>query len=305
MRIRIAALFFSSIALTAPRAWAQAPSPLPPGAPGVAGPGAPPGPPGVTAAPSAPPGLQAYPPPAWPPPGPLQTPAFAPPPPMQPPASPPQAPPPPEALPIRVAGRVGFGIGAYVAPGGGSGAATAAASLGGLGGILPYGASLGIRWWAKERLAVLPSLNLTILHTSAPLTTTASGTIVPAGDFTEGSIAPGLSLGYAAYRGKTTRFLVIGGASFSYSAQARVKQDANPGGSVTTHYVTAKTLGFNIPFGFALEQFFTSRISVVVGAQAPLFEFLSTKVGFSDASTTVGANFNATQLGASLYFYTD
>ena len=66
-----------------------------------------------------------------------------------------------------------------------------------------------------------------------------------------------------------------------------------------------KSLSFTVPFGFALEQFFTSRISVVLGAQAPLFAYRSTKVKDADAVTTVGANFNATQLGASIFFYTD
>ncbi|MFS8071959.1 MAG: hypothetical protein ACMG6S_36785 [Byssovorax sp.] len=279
MRIRIAALFYGCVTLTAPRAWAQAPGQLPPT------------PPGMTAGPTTPPVPPVYPPPASPAPGPPQSPAFAPPSPTVPPASPPQAQPPPEAAPIQVAGRVGFGVGLHVAPGVGSPSADLSA-------ISIFGASLGIRWWAKERLAVIPSLSLSISHTSAPSTTNALGDPIQADSFTNGTVAPALSLGYAAYRGKSTRFLVIGGVGFGYEARQRLQ------GAPAT-YETAKSLSFTVPFGFALEQFFTSRISVVVGAQAPLFEYRSTKFGYADALTTVGANFNATQLNASIFFYTD
>ena len=300
MRIRIAALFFGCVALTAPRAWAQAPGQFPPTPPGMAGPGAPSGPPGMTAGPTTPPVPPVYPPPAWSPPGPPQSPAFAPPSPTLPPASPPQAHPPPEAAPIQVAGRVGFGVGLYVAPGGGSPSP-------GLSTTSIFGGSLGIRWWAKERLAVIPSLSLSISHTSPPSTTDTLGNDISGDSVTNGTVAPALSLGYAAYRGKSTRFLVIGGVGFSYEARERLEGIPTPGNDGgTADYVTTKSLSFTVPFGFALEQFFTSRISVVVGAQAPLFEYRSTKVDYkADALTTVGANFNATQLNASIFFYTD
>lgn len=216
---------------------------------------------------------------------------------MLPPAAPPQALPPPEAPPLQMAGKVGFGVGFYVAPGGGSGA---------LGGISNFGGALGLRWWAKERLAVLPSLNLSISHTTVPNYTDAGGNYTQGDSFTNGTIAPALSLGYAAYRGKTTRFLIIGGVGFNYTARDQIQTIPTTGSNGgTARYVTAKSLSFNVPFGFALEQFFTPRISVVVGAQAPLFEYQSTKVGAADATTEVGANFNATQLGASIFFYTD
>jgi hypothetical protein len=286
MRIRIAALFFGCIALTAPRAWAQAPGQFSPTPPGMTGPGAPPGPPGMTAGPSPQPGPQPgpqpYPTPAWSPPGPPQSPGFAP----LPPALPPQAQPPQEAQPLQLAGRVGFGIGIYVAPGGGS-----SSPLGALGGFSSFGGSLGIRWWAKERLAVLPSLSLSINHTF--------GDGIQGDSSTTGTVAPALSLGYAAYRGKTTRFLLIGGVGFSYEVRRLLQ------GNQTSSDDIAKLLSFTVPFGFALEQFFTSRISVVLGAQAPLFEYRSIKVNDQDAITTVGANFNATQLNASIFFYTD
>jgi hypothetical protein len=161
-----------------------------------------------------------------------------------------------------------------------------------------FGGSLGIRWWAKERLAVLPSLSLSISHTS--------GSYIQGDSLTNGTVAPALSLGYAAYRGKTTRFLLLGGVGFSY--EARAQREGNPytgNDGEPASYVTVKSLSFTVPFGFALEQFFTSRISVVLGAQAPLFEYQSTKVGDADAGTTVGAHFNATKLGASIFFYTD
>lgn len=85
---------------------------------------------------------------------------------------------------------------------------------------------------------------------------------------------------------------------FSYEARWLL-QGASPPQDVR------KSLSFTVPFGFALEQFFTPRISMVVGARAPLFEYRSTKFGDADAYTTVGANFNATQLDASVFFYTD
>ncbi len=73
----------------------------------------------------------------------------------------------------------------------------------------------------------------------------------------------------------------------------------------TSRYVTAKTLGFNVPFGFELEQFFTPRISAVVGVQAPIFDYRSRRIGAAEATSSIGANFDATQLGASVFFYTD
>ncbi|MEO5728499.1 MAG: hypothetical protein ABI134_07480 [Byssovorax sp.] len=279
MRIRIAALFSVCVALTAFRAWAQEPGQFPPT------------PLGMTAEPTTPPAPPVYPPPATSPPGPPQSPAFAPPSPTLPPASPPQAQALPEVAPIQVAGRVGFGVGLYVAPGVGSPSA-------GLSAISIIGASLGIRWWAKERLAVIPSLSLSISHTSAPSTTDTLGHHIQGDSFTNGTVAPALSLGYAAYRGKFTRFLVIGGVGFGYEARQLLQ-------GVPATYETTKSLSFTVPFGFALEQFFTYRISVVVGAQAPLFEYRSTKVSYADALTTVGANFNATQLNATIFFYTD
>jgi len=218
---------------------------------------------------------------------------------MLPPAPPPPAQSPPEAQPLEVAGRVGFGVGIFAIPGGWS------SSLGALGATQPIGGVVGIRWWVKERLAVLPSLNLSISHSTVP-NTTEFQTYIQGGSFTNGTVAPALSLGYAAYRGKTTRFLLIGGLGFSYETQAERQSIPTTGnGGGTSRYVTSKTLGFNVPFGFALEQFFTSRISAVVGAQAPLFEYQSTKIGNADAATTIGSNFSATQLGASIYFYTD
>lgn len=303
MRIRIPLLLSTCLTLVAPSAWAQAPGPLPPAPPpGMVGPGAPPGP--AVALPwqqSAPPVPQAYPPPAWSPPGPPQPPVFTPAPPM----SPPAAPPPAEAPPLQLAGRVGFGLGFYVAPGARSYGASPGA-LGALGGLASYGGSLGLRWWVRERIALFPSLNLSISHSTIPNQTDEFQRYTQGGSYTSGTVAPGLSLGYAAYRGKSTRFLVMGGVGFNYSASQQIKNIQSSGANGgTSRYVTAKSLSFDVPFGFALEQFLTSRISVTLGAQAPLFEFRSTKVDVADATTSVGANFDATQLDASIYFYTD
>jgi hypothetical protein len=225
---------------------------------------------------------------------------------MLPPASPPQAPPPVEAPQLQIAGRVGFGIGIYAAPGLSIGASSGGASgaLGGLG-ALSYGGALGIRWWVKERLVVLPSLSMSITRTSAPSVTDNFGNYTQGSSFTNGAIAPSLSLGYAAYRGKSTRVLLLGGVGFAYSAQGVLQDIPTTDNTRTSRYVTAKSLSFNVPFGFALEQFFTPRISAVVGAQAPLFEYRSAKIGAAEATSSIGANFSATQLGASVFFYTD
>ena len=156
----------------------------------------------------------------------------------------------------------------------------------------------------KERVALFPSLNLSVNHSSIPDDTT-HGNFTKGGSFTSGTVAPALSLGYAVYRGKSTRFLLMGGAGFNYTAQQQIKNIPSLEGGGVARYATAKSMSFTAPFGFALEQFFTSRISATVGAQAPLFEFRSTKIESADATTSVGANFNGTQLNASIYFYTD
>jgi hypothetical protein len=224
---------------------------------------------------------------------------------MLPPPSMPQPmlPPPVEAPQLQLAGRVGFGVGLFFAPRGGS----SNSAVGGVGALSSFGGSLGIRWWVKERLALFPSLNLSISHTTIPNVSDGFNNFTLGGSFTSGTIAPALSLGYAVYRGKSTRFVVMGGAGFSYAAQQQTKNIPSSGGSggQTQRYVTAKSLSFDVPFGFALEQFFTSKISASIGAQAPLFEYRSTKVDIADATKSVGANFDATQLNASIYFYTD
>lgn len=299
MRIKIALLVATCVALAAPSAMAQAPG-APPLPPPPAGPGMPPGP-GMAPLP------QAYPPPVWSPPAsPPQ--GFSPQPPMMPPPSMPQpmstATAPVETPQLQLAGRVGFGIGLYYAPG--VGYSNGSGALGALGGLSSFGGSLGIRWWVKERLALFPSLNLSVNHSTIPDVTDGFGNFTRGGSFTSGNIAPALSLGYAVYRGKSTRFLVMGGAGMSYTAQQQIKNIPTSGGDGgTSRYVTAKSLTFNLPFGFALEQFFTSKISASIGAQAPLFEYRSTKLDVADATKSVGANFNGTQLNASIYFYTD
>jgi hypothetical protein len=222
---------------------------------------------------------------------------------MLPPPSMPQPmlPPPVEAPQLQLAGRVGFGVGLFFAPRGGS----SNSAVGGVGALSSFGGSLGIRWWVKERLALFPSLTLAINHSTIPNATDGFDNFTLGGSFTSGTIAPALSLGYAVYRGKSTRFVVMGGAGFSYEAEQQTKNIPTQGGGQTARYVTAKSLSFNLPFGFALEQFFTSKISASIGAQAPLFEYRSTKIDVADATKSVGANFNATQLNASIYFYTD
>lgn len=287
MRIRIAVLLASCVALGAPSAWAQAPGQLPPGPPGMAEPGAPPGPPGMTQ-----PGPMYAPPPvAWSPPGPPQVPVYAVP--FVPRTDLPPEPPPP---PFDLAGRVGFGLGISIAPGLGA--------LGGLGaqgtGSLATG-SLGIRWWARERVVLLPQIHLAVSHQTRP----TNGSVFTPNSFTSGTVAPGLSVGYVAYRGHSTRFILSGGVAFSYDVSPLLSESQLGNGGFITQFVAVKTLSFTVPVGLALEQLLTPRISVVVGADSPLFAYSSQKVADGDATTSIGAEFQATRFSASIFFYTD
>jgi hypothetical protein len=230
---------------------------------------------------------------AWSPPGPPQVPVYAVP--FVPRAELPPEPPTPTP-PFDLAGRVGFGLGVSIAPGLGA--------LGGLGaqgtGSLATG-SLGIRWWARERVVLHPELHLAVSHETRP----TNGNVFTPNSFTSGTFAPGLSAGYVAYRGQRTRFILSGGVAFSYDVSPLLSQSQFGNGGFVTEFVAVKSLSFTVPVGLALEQLLTPRISVVVGADSPLFAYTSQKIGDGDATTSIGAEFQATRFSASIFFYTD
>jgi hypothetical protein len=203
---------------------------------------------------------------------------------------------------------VGFGAGLWVAPvlaissatqaPGSTGVSTGSSSAAYVGG------SLGIRFWASDRFVLIPALRLGVTHTSIADTKDMFGATIPGINTTSAIFAPQLVLGYAAYRGKSTRFIVSAGPSFSYAVTPELTTTL-PDGSTQPTTDVIKTVSFSVLAGLALEQFFTPRISMVVGVDAPVFAYSSNKVGAADATKTVGANFDSTQVIAAVFFYTD
>ncbi len=292
------AVLFGAGALCAARpAWSQAPLPLPPSPFGAPDPGAPPGPPG------APPQPGQFVPAQQPP---FSVSSFPPGPPPPFPGQPgplPPAPPPPEKT-LDLTGHVGFGFGLWAAPVAlatqGNGAVGA---FGGLGSLL--GGALSLRWWVRDRFFLTPSLQLGISRDTIPDSDSTFQKGVNGGSFTNGTFAPALSLGFAAYRGKSTRFLLSGGLSFGYTVDQTITQDRDFDGNIFGRYQAAKSVVFAVPVGFALEQFFSPRISIVLGADSPLFSYRSLKVGSRPPTTSIGADFTSTRLSGAVVFYTD
>lgn len=191
-------------------------------------------------------------------------------------------------------GRVGFGIGLWGTPWG---------LLSSGGGSKYLGGQLGVRWWASERVVVLPSLALSVSHESVPEKTNDFGEVVPGRESTSGTVAPAVQFAYTLYKGQTTRFLMSGGPSFLYSVQANTTQywpDGSPKPPAELRELT-----FALLAGMAIEQFFTSRISIVLGVDAPIFAYTSTQLGEEDTTETVSAAFDSTRLVASVFFYLD
>lgn len=284
MRIRSAILLGVGVVCFSAPAWSQ--EPMQPSAFGGPAPGLPPG--------------QSFPPPPPPPGQFMPAPMFN---------APPASPPAPEKA-IDLKGRVGFGVGLWFAPAalaaqqsdlGGS-----AGALGGLGSLgAAFGSTLSIRWWASDRVFLTPSLRLGISHTEDPGTQSPYQQQVTGGSYTNGAFAPALSLGYAAYRGKSTRFLLSAGLSVGYTVQEVVTSTLDAKNVVTGRYEADKRLGFTIPVGLALEQFFTPRISIVVGAESPLFSLAYEQVGSGPTGKSIGLDFSSTRLTGAFVFYTD
>jgi hypothetical protein len=196
-----------------------------------------------------------------------------------------------------MAGRVGFGIGLWGAP---------LALITGQNGAGPaaVGASLGVRWWMTERLALLPALYASVQHQETHDTKNDFGEVQKGTSTTSGIVAPSVRVAYAAFSGKTTRLLLAGGGGFSYAVQPNITQHY-PDGSPKPPTDDLTKVGFSVLAGLGIEQFFTPRISIALGVDAPIFSFSSTKSGKDDPTTAVGADFNSTQLSAAVFFYTD
>ncbi|WP_437627881.1 hypothetical protein [Sorangium sp. So ce1151] len=292
-----------AVACATPVAWGQAPAAQPPEqgagvAVGTGMPAAAPAPPAP--APAWPP--PAWPPPAWPPPTTTPAPGFA----STPALAPPPAPRAPEAPPLALAGRIGFGIGAWAAPLALlDSRASQLTSLSAVG-MLGYGGQLGVRLWVSEKVVLSPSLHLSLAH-SWVTESAISGSDASEGEsVTSGSVAPGLMLGYAAYRGKATRIIVSGGLHFAYSAGQQFALARNPDTSEDELDASEfKSVVLAVPAGIALEQLFTPGISIVLGMETPLLSYRSSEMEGQQALATVGADFRSTQLSASIFFYTD
>ncbi|WP_437932483.1 hypothetical protein WMF37_25550 [Sorangium sp. So ce291] len=304
---RVASLFGLAVACAAPVAWGQVPDaqPQPPGqGAGVAvGAGIPAAAPAAPAPAWPPP---AWPPPAWPPPTTAPAPAYGSTPAPGRPLAPPPAPRAPEAPPLELAGRIGFGIGAWAAPL--ALLESRSSQLTGLSGLgqLGYGGQLGLRLWVSEKVVLTPSLHLSLEHSWVPESAISGSTALEGESVTSGSVAPGLMFGYAAYRGKATRIIVSSGLYFAYSAGQRFSMKWNSGTSEDELNASEfKSLALAVPVGIALEQLFTPGISIVLGMEAPLLSYRSSEVEGQPAIATVGADFRSTQLSASIFFYTD
>src|SRR5262249_5588448 len=111
------------------------------------------------------------------------------------------------------------------------------------------------------------------------------------------------TFGFAAYRGKTTRVMLSLGPSFAYSVGAA--SSISPSAQPRSDSNRFKSVAFAFLGGLALEQFFTPKISILVGMKSPLFQFTSTEFDGGDADKKFGASFDATRLGAAVVFYTD
>ncbi len=303
MRIEIAVLFGSCVALAGAQAWSQVPGPPPPGATPTADSSAPAAPApngtavssagaGAVPAPSAPP---ATPPSPLSPPDPSRFPPFVAPS-VAPPAPPSPPSPPPEA-PLLLAHRFGFGFGIWAAPIG-------LANQGSLGAAAYYGGSLGVRWWATERILVVPALRMGISYTTAPDSPNYVGETVKGSSYTNGNFSPSVSLGLAAYRGKSSRFILLGGLSFDYQVDETITR-TKVGSTYVSQYEPVESVSFGVPAGFAFEQFFTPKLSISLGAGASLFSYGYTKTGHDAPSRFIGADFSTAQLTGSVFFYTD
>lgn len=201
-------------------------------------------------------------------------------------------------IPGRLARRVGFGIGLWSTPGYAFGQGSGAL------GNSYLGAQIGIRWWVSERLAILPSLTLGVNHTSTGDSKNDFGEVVKGYETTSGTVAPMVVFSYAAYVGQTTRFMLSAGPGFVYSVQP-VQGQRYPDGTEAPPTKDAERFTAAAIAGFALEQFFTSRLSLVVGVDAPVLAVSVSQTGEDDASTSVSADFNSTRVSASVFLYID
>lgn len=144
-----------------------------------------------------------------------------------------------------------------------------------------------------------------ISSTSAPDERVYSLEPIRGATFTDGHFSPGLSLGFAAYRGKSSRFVLLGGIAFAYTVSHVVMPTRLPDNGIAFQYLPVETVSLHVPVGFSFEQFFTPKISISLGAGAPLFSYGTTKTGHDAPSRFIGADFSTAQLTGAVFFYTD
>lgn len=292
MRDLIGTASFAAAILTVPVAWGQGVEPVAP-------------PPSAAPLPEtgmAPVGTQPQGATLFPPPAPWMSPVQPPPPSFSttpPPAAPPGPP------PLQVAGRLGLGLGVWGAPVLLAGSADAAGKSSLLGAA--YGSALGARWWTSERVVVIPSLRLSVDHRDFPaIEENGQYAATPATSQTSAAFAPSVSFGYAVHRGKMTRFLLSAGIGASYAVvptlSARFRSED---GRLYSQYLKTKTWSISVPAGFSLEQFFTPKISVVLGAEAPLFYYDRSTLAEDEPTDAFGTTLDTTRASASVFFYLD
>ncbi|MFO0757548.1 MAG: hypothetical protein U0359_13715 [Byssovorax sp.] len=308
MRMFFAASIGGWMFLAAQSAQAQfPPAPAPSQVPGPSTAAPPPMLPPPAMSPGYPPPLA----PELPPqPGPLYPASPAPPVPSPPPAAPPSW----SDTPVNLSHRAGFGFGLWAAPVIVAGSSTglragpgAPGALGGLGALgTGYGGLLSLRYWVSDRLLLSPALVMGISHsTNKEQSDYLGNNHLNEGSFTEGTFAPSLSLGFAAYRGKTNRFLLFGGIQFAYSVYEDTVQKKTVTDEFYYQYEPVTNVSVGLPIGLGFEQFFTPRLSICLSASSPIFSYVSSKTGSTPDSSRIGADFASTLLGGTVFFYTD
>ena len=151
---------------------------------------------------------------------------------------------------------------------------------------------------------MVPALRMGISYTTAPDSPNYVGETVKGSSYTNGNFSPSVSLGLAAYRGKSSRFILLGGLSFDYQVDETITR-TKVGSTYVSQYEPVESVSFGVPAGFAFEQFFTPKLSISLGAGASLFSYGYTKTGHDAPSRFIGADFSTAQLTGSVFFYTD
>jgi hypothetical protein len=193
-------------------------------------------------------------------------------------APPPEPPPPPPpaaeatpatALPAPIApmamtksahdmtGSLGFGVGVTANPQ-----------------LIGTNGTVSIKYWMKDTLAIVPSLNFTL----------AKAMDTPTG----WTVAPQVVVLFVPFAATSTRLLVGGGLGFNVSKMSGAMDTA---------------LGVSIPIQAGVEHFFARWFSMGIAARSNLFSFQRSAATGNPWNMAFSIN-TATLLG-SLFFYTD